>query len=94
MGVGHHIGKNPTVADQFLIAGLRQDRDRKCHLRKYIQQGFVLNQRNALIKQILPLKDSRRIDTSVHPNHEIEGEFVFGTEFRDGPENEVCPQSG
>ena len=54
------FGKDPAVADQFLVRDAGQHRDRKRDLRKGVEQLAVLNQRHAAVVQILPLIDARR----------------------------------
>ena len=66
------FGKIQTVADEFLVARLGQDRDRKRHLREGIEQPAILDQRRPLIEQVLPLENALLVDAAVDADHQIE----------------------
>ena len=65
MPAGYDVGKDPRVTGQFLVRDTGQNGHGERHLRKTVEQMFILNQGDAAVVQVLPLEDP-----SAHRRHD------------------------
>ncbi len=87
MTVGHHVGKDPRIANQFLIGHAGQHGDRKRHIGKRIEQFCVLDQRNATVIQVLALINAFGIDPAIDADHQVKRQPEFIAQLGQRPEH-------
>src|SRR5262249_40459577 len=85
-----HVGENPAITGQLLVLVARQDRDAERHFGKGVEQLGVLDQRSALVEQILALVNALPVDAAVDADHQVEGELELAAVLGQQPEYDVA----
>ena len=90
VAVRDDVREYPRVADQFLIACLCEDRDRKRDLRKRVKELAVEDQRGSFVEQVLPLENAGLVHPPVDTDHQVKRQRVLGTELGKRPEGKTA----
>jgi len=87
--VCNHVGKNPSVIDEFLVADRCEYRNRESDTWETIEQIGVLDHRPSGVVQVLSLVDSGRVHFAIHTDHQIERESGVFAKFGQTPKDPV-----
>src|SRR5262245_58586951 len=82
-----HQGPRVMTFGQLLVLAARQDGNAERHRREGVEQVAVLDQRGALVEQVLPLENALLVNPAVDADHQIERQLEVAAEFRQHPED-------